>query len=90
MRNIIFLKLMSVFGGALSVWMELHFFYTFFDILSKISEGRHASTVDTILMSMDVWLIILGIFLHYYVENNQDTLLKRGSAQYEPKAVMER
>ena len=80
MRNIIFLKLMSVFGGALSVWMELHFFYTFFDILCKISEGRYTSTVDAILMPMDVWLIILGIFLHYYVESNQDTLLKRGSA----------
>jgi hypothetical protein len=85
----IILKLTSVFGGALSVWMELHFFYSLLAALYSVASGTVMPYQDTSLMSLDAWLVILGIFLHYFIEENKPKLLKRG-AKDGTKAVVER
>ena len=40
-------------------------------------------------MSLDAWLVVLGLFLHYFIEENKSKLLKRG-AKDGTKAVVER
>lgn len=40
-------------------------------------------------MSLDAWLVVLGLFLHYFIEENKSKPLKRG-AKDGTKAVVER
>lgn len=71
----IFLKLASAFGGALSVWMELHFFYSMLSVLSKRFLGEIIFYQDTMLMPLDVSLLLLGLVLHYLIEEKGSVLL---------------
>lgn len=89
MKRVIFLKLLSTFGGALSVWMELHFFYSLLAELYSLASGTIMPYQDMSLMSLDAWLVVLGLFLHYFIEENESKLLKRG-AKDGTKAVVER
>lgn len=71
----IFLELASAFGGALSVWMELHFFYSILSMLSKRFLGEIIFYQDTMLMALDVSLLLLGLVLHYLIEEKGSVLL---------------
>lgn len=71
----IFLELASAFGGALSVWMELHFFYSMLSVLSKRLLGEIIFYQDTMLMTLDVFMLLLGLVLHYLIEEKGSVLL---------------
>lgn len=90
MRRYLVLKAMSVFGGALSVWMELHFFYTIFSVFEIRMRGGTITRLDTMLLPMDVFLFIMGLLLHCLIEDYYVIFLQRGSEAHEAKALNER
>lgn len=82
MRRIIFLKLCSLFGGALSVWMELHIFYTMFELFDVCIRGDAITKLDTILLPIDIWLFFLGLLLHYMIEERWVQFAEQGQAEF--------
>lgn len=70
----IFLRSASIFSGALSVLMELHFFYA----LCRVIASRVTREVVTVpyeaLMLIDILILIVGALLALAI----DSFLKRG------------
>lgn len=82
MKQIIFLKSASAFSGALSVLMELHFFYALCRVIASRVTREVVIVPYKALMLIDISILIVGVLLTLAI----DSFLKRGGGEYEPTA----
>lgn len=74
MKRIIFLRSASIFSGALSVLMELHFFYALCRVIASRVTREVATVPYEALMLIDILILIVGALLALAI----DSFLKRG------------